>query len=60
MSSPTEANRVTLGVAVNPLVLWIWVGGIVMALGTALALVPPKREAVIVASAPEREPELVG
>jgi cytochrome c-type biogenesis protein CcmF len=43
VSSPTSADRITLGVAVNPMVLWLWVGGGVMALGTALALLPARR-----------------
>jgi cytochrome c-type biogenesis protein CcmF len=43
VSSPTEQGRITLGVAVNPMVLWLWVGGAVMALGTLVALVPARR-----------------
>ncbi len=39
-SAPTDKGPVTFGVAVNPMILWLWVGGAVMALGTALALVP--------------------
>ncbi len=40
ISSPNEQGRVTIGVAVNPMVLWLWVGGGVLALGTIVALVP--------------------
>ena len=29
--------------AVNPMVVWLWTGGGVMALGTAIALVPGRR-----------------
>ncbi len=36
------ADEVTLRVVVQPLVSWIWLGGIVMVLGTALALVPAR------------------
>jgi len=43
VSSPNEQGRVTIGVAVNPLVLWLWVGGGVMALGTLVALAPSLR-----------------
>jgi cytochrome c-type biogenesis protein CcmF len=43
VSSPTEEGRVTLGVAVNPLILWLWIGGGVMALGALFALVPARR-----------------
>ena len=43
LSSPNEQGRVTVGVAVNPMVLWLWVGGGVMALGTLVALSPSLR-----------------
>jgi cytochrome c-type biogenesis protein CcmF len=43
VSSPNEQGRVTIGVAVNPMVLWLWVGGGVMALGTVVALSPSLR-----------------
>jgi cytochrome c-type biogenesis protein CcmF len=43
ISSPTDADRVVIGVAVNPMVLWLWVGGGVMAVGTLLALLPTRR-----------------
>jgi cytochrome c-type biogenesis protein CcmF len=41
-SSPDdpEAEIVTLGVRVNPLVLWLWVGAAIMLAGTALAAWP--------------------
>jgi cytochrome c-type biogenesis protein CcmF len=43
VSSPSSGNRVTLSVRVNPLILWLWIGGGVMALGTILALAPRLR-----------------
>jgi len=43
LSSPNE-ERITLGVAVKPLVLWLWVGGALMGLGALLALGPERRE----------------
>jgi cytochrome c-type biogenesis protein CcmF len=43
VSSPSESDRVTIGVAVNPMVLWLWIGGGVMALGTIVALLPVRR-----------------
>jgi cytochrome c-type biogenesis protein CcmF len=58
VSSPNEAGRVTLNVRVNPLVLWLWVGGGVMAAGTALALVPARRRRVVDVVAPVPAPEL--
>ena len=43
ISSPNERGRVTLAVAVNPMVVWLWIGGGVVALGTGVALVPGLR-----------------
>jgi cytochrome c-type biogenesis protein CcmF len=43
VSSPTEQGRVALGVAVNPLVVWLWIAGGIIVLGTLLALVPSLR-----------------
>jgi cytochrome c-type biogenesis protein CcmF len=42
VSSP-NAGRVTIGVAVKPMVVWLWTGGAVIALGTAIALAPSLR-----------------
>jgi len=38
--SDVRANQATVKVLVRPLVIWIWVGGLVMVLGTILALWP--------------------
>ncbi|MEX1009599.1 MAG: cytochrome c-type biogenesis CcmF C-terminal domain-containing protein, partial [Acidimicrobiia bacterium] len=43
VSSPGNGGRITLGVRVNPMILWLWIGGGVMALGTILALSPRLR-----------------
>jgi cytochrome c-type biogenesis protein CcmF len=43
VSSPNEQGRITLGVRINSMILWLWVGGAVMALGTVLALAPSLR-----------------
>ncbi len=42
---PTEdgADGAVVRVTVQPLVQWLWIGGVMMAVGTALALVPGKR-----------------
>ena len=45
VSSPDDDGRVTIGVAINPLVVWLWIGGAVMAMGTAVALLPTRRDA---------------
>jgi cytochrome c-type biogenesis protein CcmF len=43
VSSPKGGGRITLAVRVNPMILWLWIGGGVMALGTVLALAPRLR-----------------
>ena len=61
VSSPTETGAVTLRVQINPMVVWLWIGGGIMALGTALALLPARRRRIDVPD-PEplpEEPELV-
>jgi cytochrome c-type biogenesis protein CcmF len=50
VSAPT-AGQATIGVQVGTLVMWLWLGGLIMVLGTALALVPTRRRRVL-----EREP----
>ena len=49
-----DSGRVTVQILVNPLVSWIWIGGLVMALGTILCLVPKKRSASLAMSAAQR------
>jgi cytochrome c biogenesis factor len=51
-------------VQVGTLVLWLWIGGFIMAIGTAVALVPVRRWRVLereVAAAPhdDEAPSLV-
>ncbi len=43
VSSLSESKQVTVVVAVNPMVLWLWIGGGVMAIGTVVALIPVRR-----------------
>ena len=40
VSSPTSQQPITLGVRINPMIVWLWIGGGFMALGTILALAP--------------------
>ena len=42
VSSPT-GGRATIGVQVGTMVMWLWIGGLIMVLGIALALVPARR-----------------
>jgi cytochrome c-type biogenesis protein CcmF len=37
------AGAATIGVVVQPMVAWLWIGGAVMALGTLLAALPERR-----------------
>ena len=39
-----DGSAVTLKMVVNPLVAWIWLGGLVLALGTIFVMLPDKRE----------------
>jgi cytochrome c-type biogenesis protein CcmF len=58
VSSPKDGGRITLGVRVNPMILWLWIGGGVMALGTILALAPRlrRRPRTEVGAEPHPEP----
>lgn len=42
-STPNESGRVMVGVMVNPLVIWLWIGGGVMFIGTLHAAWPGGR-----------------
>jgi len=39
----TDADEVVLRVFVKPMVLWLWIGGAVMAIGTVLSALPSRR-----------------
>jgi cytochrome c-type biogenesis protein CcmF len=56
--APTD-QQVTLRVFVKPMVLWLWIGGAVMAIGTILAAFPGRRRRLPTAavSAPIGAPE---
>ena len=58
LSFPEESDdAVVLRATVQPLIVWLWIGGIVMALGTALAVVPGRRrDPIRPTSAPLPEP----
>jgi cytochrome c-type biogenesis protein CcmF len=46
VSSPTS-GQVTIGVQIGTMVMFLWIGGLIMALGCALALVPPRKRDVL-------------
>ena len=45
LRAPTDdaGETVVIRVVVQPLVMWLWIGGVVMAIGTALAAFPGRR-----------------
>jgi cytochrome c-type biogenesis protein CcmF len=57
-------DTAVIGVAVRPLLVWLWIGGAIMAVGTALAAWParrrlrprPRRRPAAAPTDPEREP----
>ncbi len=54
VSSPNATGRITVGIAVNSMTLWIWLGGGLMALGTIVAIGPTVRRRLQVrAGAPQ-------
>jgi cytochrome c-type biogenesis protein CcmF len=70
VSSPTQQGRVTIGVGINAMVVWLWTGGLILALGTAVALAPrlrrrvrpvdePAAVAPVLSGPPSEEPEVV-
>jgi cytochrome c-type biogenesis protein CcmF len=54
ISAPTS-GKVTIGVQVGTMVMFLWIGGLLMGLGTLLALVPARRRKVIIAGPPALE-----
>ncbi len=48
----TARGEATLRLLVNPLVMWIWAGGLVLSLGAVLAMLPDRRPAEVLIEAP--------
>jgi len=44
--SEVDRNHATLKVLVRPLVVWMWIGGFVIALGTLVCILPMKKSAL--------------
>jgi cytochrome c-type biogenesis protein CcmF len=53
--APATGDEIGLRVIIQPMVVWLWTGGIVMVLGTVLALVPTRRRRSEAAQTPEAE-----
>jgi cytochrome c-type biogenesis protein CcmF len=51
-----EANLPVVHAFLNPLVKWIWLGGVWVVIGTILALIPSRRAALVLSAAPETVP----
>ncbi|MGH9689752.1 MAG: heme lyase CcmF/NrfE family subunit [Candidatus Acidiferrales bacterium] len=49
-----ETGRPVIHAYLNPLVKWIWFGGIVVVLGTGLAMMPNRRPALVLRAAQEK------
>ncbi|MEE8547408.1 MAG: heme lyase CcmF/NrfE family subunit [bacterium] len=39
-----KSREITLRVAVNPLILWVWIGGFVMVLGASISIIPSRKK----------------
>jgi cytochrome c-type biogenesis protein CcmF len=48
----TREGEATLRLLVNPLVMWIWAGGLVLTAGAVIAMLPERRPAPALAGAP--------
>jgi len=48
-----ESNDPVIHVYLNPLVRWIWLGGLVLVLGTILALLPNRQPQIVLQAARE-------
>ncbi len=53
LSSDPKTGSVTVRVFVNPMVVWIWIGGAILGLGAAFAIWPDGRRIPAVLPAPE-------
>jgi cytochrome c-type biogenesis protein CcmF len=50
----TREGEATLRLLVNPLVMWIWAGGIVLTAGAVIAMLPERRPANLLVREPAR------
>ena len=58
VSGADDKGRVTIGVRINTMIVWLWIGGAVMAIGTIMAIAPrlrrtPKRSVPVDSAGPD-------
>jgi cytochrome c-type biogenesis protein CcmF len=53
LASDPETGAVTLHVFVNPLVVWIWIGGAIVGIGSAFAIWPERRARPLTVEQPQ-------
>jgi cytochrome c-type biogenesis protein CcmF len=58
LASDPETQVVTLHLFVNPLVVWIWIGGAIVGTGSAFAIWPEPRRARVTVAQPQRAPSV--
>jgi cytochrome c-type biogenesis protein CcmF len=49
-----DTGKPVIHAYLNPLVKWIWFGGIVVVLGTGLAMIPDRRATLVIRAATEK------
>jgi len=54
-----DTNVPVIHAFLNPLVKWIWLGGVWVVMGTLLALMPNRRAALVTAGAPQSAPSAI-
>jgi cytochrome c-type biogenesis protein CcmF len=52
LASDSQSGDVTVRVFLNPMVVWIWIGGFFVGVGSLFAIWPNRRRAVVLAAAP--------
>ena len=58
LASDPVTEAVTLHLFVNPLVVWIWIGGAIVGIGSTFAIWPERRRVTVPAAQPHRAPSV--
>ncbi|HEX5395899.1 MAG TPA: cytochrome c-type biogenesis CcmF C-terminal domain-containing protein, partial [Candidatus Limnocylindria bacterium] len=56
LASDAKTGSVTVRIFVNPMVVWIWIGGFILALGAGFAIWPDGRRVAVAQQAPSPAP----